>query len=98
MPFSTKYLPLGTLAQPPLPAAEPGSEDAELLVGTDRWAEFGADFSAPRARACWVVVHEPRRGSDEGKEAEKWWPVSARPFRVGIWLEEATGTIQAPKI
>ena len=97
-PFNTSYLPLSaTMAQPPLPPAasaprgvEIADRDAapEVLVGTKVWRRFWAEFGSPRARVVWVHVDGVGEG-EERKEAQRWWPVDARPWRVGVVLPEA---------
>ena len=97
LPFASNRLPLGTLcAQPPLPQAKEGP-NKDVLVGTESWAEFTPVLTTSRARGCWVEMHAPPKGSDEEKEAEKWWPVSVKPWSIGLWFEEGTLDVGVPR-
>ena len=60
-----------------------------VLVGTERWRGFDISASSPRARGCWVEVHEggdEDRGGDE--EGEIFFPSRLGTWRVGAWMEE----------
>ena len=101
LPLSTKWLPLDfSFAQPPIPAASEQSragpekildrdavEDQAIVVGTSRWCMMSLAASSPKARGMWVELHTPRPGSEEEKEAQRWWPQrNIKPFAVGGWL------------
>ena len=86
---------------PPLPSAlsAPAAawvddlEQTEAIVaaGTAEWCEFQVPTATSRARGCWVTLHAPEPGSEEEREAERWWPQgrACQPWSVGVWLEEA---------
>ena len=65
-----------------------------VLVGTDRWRAFDCSSSAPRARGCWVEVHEDESKRVEGdyddddEEEKTWFPKNLGTWSVGGWLEE----------
>jgi hypothetical protein len=44
---------------------------------------FDIAASTPRARGCWVEVHEQK-----GEEVEKWWPEGLGIWSVGPWFED----------
>jgi hypothetical protein len=54
-----------------------------VLVGTKTWKAFDMAASTPRARGCWLEVHE-----EEGEEVEKWWPEGLGIWSVGPWFED----------
>ncbi|PVI06646.1 hypothetical protein DM02DRAFT_609446 [Periconia macrospinosa] len=74
----------------------PQHEDA-LLAGTDTWCSFAFEASTPRARGCWVTVHEGATQSGERTdETSKYWPRGLRPWAIGGWLEDAQIYIGPP--
>ncbi|KAF1808178.1 hypothetical protein P152DRAFT_462832 [Eremomyces bilateralis CBS 781.70] len=85
VPFSSRYLPVSiSLTQPPIPSGE-----ADYLVGTDTWAEYGIGSSTGRTRGAWVEVHPPA-DDQANREATKWWPTSVKPVAFGVWMENVT--------
>ncbi|ORY14191.1 hypothetical protein BCR34DRAFT_599389 [Clohesyomyces aquaticus] len=68
----------------------------ELLAGTDRWCSFPIESYVPRARGCWVTLHEPGKDEDVIKEASKYWPQDVQPWGIGAWCEDAELNIPAP--
>lgn len=84
-PISTKWLPLNTtLVQPPIVA---GTDP--LLVGTETWK--AAQFVAGTSKAHLVsgVIDE---GTSDGND---YWP-QLKPWKLGLWLENAYLTLDAP--
>ena len=79
---------------PPVGEYDVDPKKAEaVLVGTDRWRAFDCSSSAPRARGCWVEVHEneTRRvdgGDGDDDEGKIWFPRNLGTWSVGGWLEE----------
>ena len=59
-----------------------------VLVGTQKWRAFDIAAVTPRARGCWVEVHEKkeREGGEEG--GEDWWPMGLGAWSVGAWMED----------
>ncbi|KAF2177720.1 hypothetical protein K469DRAFT_719651 [Zopfia rhizophila CBS 207.26] len=74
--------------------------EEELLAGTDRWCIFPVNSYVPRARGCWVSIHEPGKDEETGdaavKEAAKYWPVDVTPWSIGAWMEDAELGIPEP--
>jgi hypothetical protein len=65
---------------------DPKKADA-VLVGTYKWRAFDIAAVTPRARGCWVEVHE--RAESEVPEGEKiWWPRGLGEWSVGAWMED----------
>jgi hypothetical protein len=59
-----------------------------VLVGTQKWRAFDIAAATPRARGCWVDVHE-KKESETVEEGEKgWWPRGIGSWSVGAWLED----------
>lgn len=78
----------------------PKTEGA-LLVGTDRWCGFPINAYVPRARGCWVTIHQAGQDDEEQevdavKEAGKYWPQDVRPWSIGAWMEDAEMLVPEP--
>ncbi|KAG9383011.1 hypothetical protein A1F94_006932 [Pyrenophora tritici-repentis] len=73
---------------PPVDEYDLDPKKAEaVLVGTDRWRAVDCSSSAPRARGCWVEVHENEtKEQDDGEKT--WFPKNLGTWAVGGWLEE----------
>ncbi|KAF2493662.1 hypothetical protein BU16DRAFT_464911 [Lophium mytilinum] len=71
-------------------------DEAELLVGTERWCSMTNHAYSPKTRGMWVEVHSPAE-EDAKKEAQRWWPQGIKPWKIGAWMEEAEIEIPAPK-
>ncbi|KAI9806517.1 MAG: hypothetical protein M1833_003704 [Piccolia ochrophora] len=98
LPFSSKVLPyLGiddALVQPPLPADPERPE----LVGNSDWLKTEGIMSTRCARGMWVDVKRPSKSvQNDADETVSWWP-ELSPWRVGLWLEDATLTFPCPEV
>lgn len=85
---------------PPLPASDlPGME---ILCATDVWKKSTLDVYSSKSRFAWVDLTIPKvlsstksNGNRQGEMDEDtspskgWWP-TYKPWRVGMWLENAT--------
>lgn len=73
---------------------DPKHEES-LLVGTERWCKFEFQGRVPRARGCWVQLHDI--SGKGGIGSEKWFPQGLKPWSsVGGWMEEADLSITVP--
>ncbi|KAI4916127.1 hypothetical protein J4E90_004573 [Alternaria incomplexa] len=45
-----------------------------VLVGTQKWRAFDIAAVTPRARGCWVEVHEKKESEAVEEGEENWWP------------------------
>ena len=110
MPFTTKIMPYSGLdvhlVQPPLPASRDPDEDGE--TSSEGWLKCLPDLYSPRARGMWVDLHQGGGASATTKPVEttallgnadldQWWP-KTNPWRLGLWLEQATLTFPAPDV
>jgi hypothetical protein len=57
-----------------------------VIAGAEMWKVFDIAISTPRARGCWVEMHE--KGDRE--EGEKWFPQGLGTWRVGAWFEDVS--------
>ena len=65
------------------------SKKAEaVLVGTDRWRAFDIAAITPRARGCWVEVHEKKENEGMEEGGKDWWPRGLGTWSVGAWMED----------
>ena len=64
-----------------------------VLAGTDKWREFEISANSPRARGCWVQVHEPEGEAGEEGEGKTYFPRELGPWRVGGWMEDVEWSI-----
>ncbi|KAF2731602.1 hypothetical protein EJ04DRAFT_442670 [Polyplosphaeria fusca] len=67
-------------------------EEDSLLVGTNEWCAFPIQSYAPRARGCWVTIHEP---GEDLEDAREYWQ-HVKPWNIGAWMEDAEMVIPAP--
>ncbi|KAF2017618.1 hypothetical protein BU24DRAFT_345038 [Aaosphaeria arxii CBS 175.79] len=78
--------------------------EESILAGTEDWCLFPITSYAPRARGCWVTVHETGKGGSNSEvgdqaanqEAVKSWPQDVRPWSIGAWMEDAELGIPEP--
>ncbi|OAG15394.1 hypothetical protein CC77DRAFT_466171 [Alternaria alternata] len=66
---------------------DPKKEGA-VLVGTEKWRAFDIAAIAPRARGCWVEVHEKKDEEVVEEGGKEWWPRNLRSWSVGAWMED----------
>jgi hypothetical protein len=60
------------------------AKETQVLVSTASWKAFDIAARTPRARGCWVEVHE-----QEGDEGEKFFTQKLGVWKVGAWMEDA---------
>ncbi|RAR06250.1 MFS general substrate transporter [Stemphylium lycopersici] len=80
------------------PHTDPYDLDPEkglaVLVGTESWRTFDISASSPRARGCWVEVHEGGQGEQSGdEECETFFPRRLGTWSIGAWMEEVDWNI-----
>ncbi|KAG9187953.1 hypothetical protein G6011_01876 [Alternaria panax] len=63
-------------------------KEAAVLVGTERWRAFDIAAVTPRARGCWVEVHESKEGEVVEESGKRWWPRGLGEWSVGAWMED----------
>ncbi|KAI9759298.1 MAG: hypothetical protein M4579_002427 [Chaenotheca gracillima] len=110
VPLSTNIMPyIGLdvrMSQPPLPASLNPSEGE--LVGSDHWYRTLPAVYAPKAIAMWVDFRLPKakgnKGEDSAVDGEEvtedlaaWWP-DVKPWKFGLWVEDATLEFGEPEI
>ncbi|KAI4689155.1 hypothetical protein J4E81_007872 [Alternaria sp. BMP 2799] len=59
-----------------------------VLVGTQKWRAFDIAAVTPRARGCWVEVHEKKESEAVEEAEENWWPRGLGAWSVGAWMED----------
>jgi hypothetical protein len=59
-----------------------------VLVGTKKWRAFDIAAITPRARGCWVDVHEKKENEVTEDDGKIWWPRSLGTWSVGAWMED----------
>ncbi|KAI4674127.1 uncharacterized protein J4E84_010827 [Alternaria hordeiaustralica] len=59
-----------------------------VLVGTQKWRAFDIAAVTPRARGCWVEVHEKKESEVLEQGEENWWPRGLGAWSVGAWMED----------
>ncbi len=108
IPFSTKACPwLGLnvhLVQPPLPASTKAGE--EILCGTDDWMKLLPYMATNKARGMWVDIKESKARKEVDGESQallggkgnKGWFPDVKPWKIGLWLEDATLIFDKPEI
>ena len=62
-----------------------------VLPGTDRWCIFDIAATTPRARGCWVEVHE--QSGETREEDEIFFPKGLGTWRIGGWVEDVNWAI-----
>ena len=66
---------------------DPKKEGA-VLVGTEKWRAFDIAAITPRARGCWVEVHEKKDNDVVEEGGKEWWPRNLGSWSVGAWMED----------
>ncbi|KAI9842743.1 MAG: hypothetical protein M1837_006926 [Sclerophora amabilis] len=100
VPFTTKLMPyfgIETRAvQPPLPASS--NPDEVELASSDHWFRILPRIYAARTRGMWANVKRSQKSGEAVEEGgQSWWP-DIQPWKVGVWLEDATLELGEPEI
>lgn len=108
IPYASAYSPIDVnLLQPPLTTlpedavATSGMSEArtkEILIATDRWVKVSVPVKRSKMKIMSVESRKLEVGSREAMEAEKWWPQSLAPLKMGCWLEHAELVCQTEEV
>ena len=61
-------------------------KETSLLAGTDGWAGMSINSYSPRARGCWVTIHDLTKEEHGENFGQKYWPQDLKPWSVGAWM------------